>query len=130
MGDFNTCKDSKDKVGGNKLYPRDVQEFNDFLVQSELDEPALVGDHFTWSNRGSGAGRILTRIVRCLVNANWQMVYDKAFVKYHHQGISGHCLMVLNWEDQIQPKYGRFRFFNHWTSHSTWEPNDEVHGQT
>ncbi|KAF5183897.1 Ribonuclease h domain, partial [Thalictrum thalictroides] len=62
LGDFNTCRVAADKIGGSKLHPRDVLDFNEFLMDTALDELQATGDFYSWSNRVTGEGRILSRI--------------------------------------------------------------------
>ncbi|KAF5185608.1 hypothetical protein FRX31_024805 [Thalictrum thalictroides] len=89
LGDFNTCREARDKVEGSKLHPRDVRDLNDFMTAVELDELPTVGDFYSWSNRSVGEGRILIRIDRCLVNPKWQSTFSDSFVNYLHQ-VTGH----------------------------------------
>ncbi|KAF5180416.1 Ccr4-not transcription complex subunit [Thalictrum thalictroides] len=118
LGDFNNCRESSDRVGGNKIHPREVKEFNDFIQQNDLAELQKVGDHFTWSNRSAGRGRIMTRIDYCFTNAQWLTHFQQAYIEFHHQGISDHCPMILQWGKPISKVKGTFRFYNHWTQHS------------
>ncbi|KAF5189230.1 hypothetical protein FRX31_021182 [Thalictrum thalictroides] len=102
LGDFNTCREAGDKIGGSKLHPRDVKDLNDFMNDTELDELKAIGDFYSWSNRITGEGRILTRIDRCMVNLVWQSEHKNSYVEYAHQGVSDHCPIILHWNQAIQ----------------------------
>ncbi|KAF5193677.1 hypothetical protein FRX31_016734 [Thalictrum thalictroides] len=102
LGDFNSCKEVADKVGGSKLHPRDARDFNNFISDCELDEMKACGDFFSWTNRVTGEGRILCRIDRCLINPLWHVAFKDSFVNYVHQGVSDHCPLIIQWKNYAE----------------------------
>ncbi|KAF5178393.1 hypothetical protein FRX31_032018, partial [Thalictrum thalictroides] len=62
MGDFNACKDTCEKIGGNPLHPRETIDFNEFLVNNDLADLSSKGAFYTWSNKSRTNARTLTKI--------------------------------------------------------------------
>ncbi|KAF5191695.1 hypothetical protein FRX31_018716, partial [Thalictrum thalictroides] len=61
-GDFNTCTDYEDKVGGSRLQYKDIEDVKDFLANNELDDLTAQGAFYTWSNKSISNARTLTKI--------------------------------------------------------------------
>ncbi|KAF5204611.1 Dnase i-like superfamily protein, partial [Thalictrum thalictroides] len=121
-GDFNTCTDLEDKIGGNRLKQSDIIDIKDFLYSQELDDLPAKGGFYTWSNKSTNSiRRTLTKIDRCFINPQWRRIFSNSFVELLPPGISDHAPMVIQWgKAGNNPR--SFKYFNHWADHVSFKP--------
>ncbi|KAL9676714.1 hypothetical protein QQ045_004931 [Rhodiola kirilowii] len=50
VGDFNSVKDQREKLNGNRVRDQDTIDFRKFLENSDLHDIPANGYHYTWSN--------------------------------------------------------------------------------
>uniref|UniRef100_A0A803MJW7 Uncharacterized protein n=1 Tax=Chenopodium quinoa TaxID=63459 RepID=A0A803MJW7_CHEQI len=70
-GDFNVVLHSNDRVNGNAVSNAETVDFDHFLTSTGLAELQSVGHYFSWTSKGLGNSRIMSRIDRALENACW-----------------------------------------------------------
>ncbi|KAF5193156.1 Dnase i-like superfamily protein [Thalictrum thalictroides] len=114
MGDLNSCRFISEKVGGNKLHQRDVQELAECIERSGLEDIKGVGTFYTWTNRHEGDDRILSKLDRCLINNTWCITFPDVEGMFLEHGVSDHSPIILKWPHKGGDGHAPFRFFNHW----------------
>ncbi|KAL8478931.1 hypothetical protein ACS0TY_030718 [Phlomoides rotata] len=68
-GDFNSIRNQEERRGrGSSWDIRDIDKFNDFILQSDLIDIQLTGRFFTWYRSNDSCKSKLDRV---LVNAEW-----------------------------------------------------------
>ncbi|KAF5184030.1 Ribonuclease h domain [Thalictrum thalictroides] len=113
VGDFNNVLFSDERIGRDPVDPRETVHFMDCIVHSRLTDISVTCFFYTWSNSSLGAGRICSRIDRCIVNHQWYSVFLNTGACFKPNGVSDHCPIVLYWYD-ISIKASPFRFSNGW----------------
>lgn len=68
-GDFNVIRSPLEKVSGGHE-TKSMRRFNDFIEGSQLMDPPLVNERFTWANN-----RARSRIDRFLFSGGWMEAY-------------------------------------------------------
>lgn len=69
LGDFNVALRSSERMGD--FDSSAAGEFNQCLIDINMEELATRGSWFTWSNKRGGGGANMSRIDRVLVNGDW-----------------------------------------------------------
>ncbi|KAL8519404.1 hypothetical protein ACS0TY_010371 [Phlomoides rotata] len=69
MGDFNSIRYQEERRGRGASWDiRDMDKFNDFILQSNLIDIQLTGRFFTWYHPD---GSCKSKLDRVLVNSEW-----------------------------------------------------------
>ncbi|XP_056691905.1 uncharacterized protein [Spinacia oleracea] len=120
-GDFNTILSDGDRINGGPVTAAEICDFNNFVVSAGLCTLQSVGGYFSW-HKGSGVGKVASRIDWCLGNPAWVMKFSGVPVQYLNFSISDHVpLMVTCFPDV--PEGGKpFRFMNFLADHTQFEP--------
>ena len=70
MGDFNIPLFHLEKLGGNRDYPKSLQDLHDFMGRMDLIDVELRGNPFTWTNNRKGNDLIQVRLDRLMMTRN------------------------------------------------------------
>ncbi|XP_020236162.1 uncharacterized protein LOC109815778 [Cajanus cajan] len=116
VGDFNSIRCLVKRVGqATGLYATtDIEMFNHFIAQMELEDVPLAGRKYTWYKPN---GRVKSRIDRVLVLLGWLERWPRVAQLVLNRGISDQCTILMrNREIDWGPK--PWRFFNFWLNDS------------
>uniref|UniRef100_A0A803P0S6 Reverse transcriptase domain-containing protein n=1 Tax=Cannabis sativa TaxID=3483 RepID=A0A803P0S6_CANSA len=116
LGDLNALLDNGDKVGGNRVYPGDLQFLSDFLFISGGVDLGCVGNFFTWSNKRQHPDLIKERLDRVISAPDWITLFPKAGVSALPIIYSDHAPIVLDLLHDLENYHKPFRFLDAWTS--------------
>ncbi|KAL8469021.1 hypothetical protein ACS0TY_032008 [Phlomoides rotata] len=96
---------------------RDIDLFNEFIIQSNLVDMHLTERSFMWYRPD---GSCKSRIDRIMVNKEWLGKWPNQALKGMGRSISDHIPIYL---DTTQRDWGPrpFRFFNTWMTHSNFK---------
>lgn len=112
IGDFNAVFHSSHCVNGNDVFEAETVDGYFYRVKwsrvCQIQWPCLL-----LGKKGSGEGRILSRIDHCVANSLWLTKYLNVRVKYLNLGLSDHSSMVLEVHDRQE---GGQRPFRSWTT--------------
>ncbi|KAH7847564.1 hypothetical protein Vadar_027642 [Vaccinium darrowii] len=85
-----------------------------------MDDTAIKGSFFTWSNKRGGQGYNKSRIDRVLIILLWLTEFPVSEALTFPPCISDHCSLVIS----IPPHLARhrpFQFFNFWMAHLSFK---------
>ncbi|XP_010687054.1 uncharacterized protein LOC104901201 [Beta vulgaris subsp. vulgaris] len=112
IGDFNAVCHSNDRLHGTLITDAETEDFQQFLLQSNLIESRSTGSYYSWSNSSIGSDRVLSRIDKAYVNLVWLGMYAEVSVQYLPPGISDHSPLLFNLMTG-RPQGGKpFKFMN------------------
>lgn len=114
LGDFNVALRSSERMGD--FDSSAAGEFNQCLLDINMEELATRGSWFTWSNKRGGGGANMSRIDRVLVNGDWLDMFPESEALAYVPGISDHCSLLVTVFKEVACKKP-FRFFNFWMKH-------------
>lgn len=109
---------SDDRWNGTLVSDVETMDFQHCLDASDLVTLPSCGHYYSWSNKGEGQQRTLSRIDWGLGNAAWMSQFGSAYVEYQNPGISDHCPLVIKCAEGQEGGGRPFRFFNHMTQHA------------
>ncbi|XP_048494360.1 uncharacterized protein LOC125494691 [Beta vulgaris subsp. vulgaris] len=95
IGDFNAVCHSNDRLNGTLITDAETEDFQQFLLQSNLIESRSTGPYYSWSNSSIGSDRVLSRIDKAYVNLVWLGMYTEVSVQYLPPGISDHSPLLF-----------------------------------
>ena len=121
LGDFNECRSLEDKSGGNEIFSKGMEEFNDFCFQAELEEIRSSGVHLTWSSK-CPSNPILRKLDRALVNPYWVQLLPSSEARILSPGLSDHSPIIIHLNIDAGYRKSFFKFFNFWSNHSDYLP--------
>ena len=81
---------TNDRLNGTLITDAEIEDFQNFLLQSSLIEPRSTGSFYSWSNSSVGSERVVSRIDKAFVNQAWLRLYAEVVVEYLAPGISDH----------------------------------------
>lgn len=113
IGDFNICRYSSEKIGGNLLSITKLQDFNDCINYCGLADVKSIGNTWSWHNNQDGSARIYGKLDSGLCNTLWQNVLAQAFIEYRGTSSSDHTPLILHLKDTSHQGPKPFRYFNH-----------------
>ncbi|KAJ4851122.1 hypothetical protein Tsubulata_002429 [Turnera subulata] len=114
MGDFNAMTDDTDKEGGKEFCLTLNQRFRDWIDTCGLIDLGFNGFCYTWNNKRKGAANVRERIDRCLANASWRILFDKAQVFHKSMTGSNHRPLRLHLSLASRRIRRNFRFEAKW----------------
>lgn len=106
-GDFNLIRIIEDKSSGNINYNL-IDSFNGFISTNGLMEIKRGGPRFTWTNKQTCP--ILVELDRILVFPSWEAKFPLCNSTSLTRVGSDHCPVVLDTEENVARKSGRFFF--------------------
>ncbi|KAK3221972.1 hypothetical protein Dsin_008997 [Dipteronia sinensis] len=111
LGDFNVLRSVANSIGGCPRISSAMEEFNDCLQSSELDDLRFSGLLHTWCNKRSN-GYISRKLDRVLVNNDWIVKFENSEVIFLPPSISDNCPSVVKLGLQGIKKNRPFKIFN------------------
>ena len=82
IGDFNAVCQTNDRSNGALISDAEIEDFQNFLLQSSLIENRSIGPFYSWSNSSVGSDRVVSRIDKAFVNQAWIRMYAEVVVQY------------------------------------------------
>ncbi|KAK2653179.1 hypothetical protein Ddye_013035 [Dipteronia dyeriana] len=133
LGDFNVSRNMGESIGGCSRISGAMEEFNDYLQASELDDLCFSGFLHTWCNKRSNSC-ISKKLDRVLVNNDWLVKFENSEAIFLPPTISDHCPSAVKLGLQGIKKNHPFKFFNFLTDRADflqlvercWQ--EQVHG--
>lgn len=110
-GDFNLIFEAADKNNG-RLDRRNMRRFRAFIDSAHLQDIALIGRRYTWSN-GQDAPT-LERLDRALATVEWFILFPYHCLKQLSSDCSDHWPLLLMLDTSPGAKW-QFRFESFWT---------------
>ncbi|XP_028074446.1 uncharacterized protein LOC114276808 [Camellia sinensis] len=117
LGDFNAIRYPYEKSGGSVSWSRVKEEFNSYILKSELVDLSYGGCQFTWANKRTSVDYIATKIDRVLVNEAWLDTFPASFATFLPSGISDHSPAVVNVSDKKSSFKKPFKYLDFWADH-------------
>ncbi|XP_056690045.1 uncharacterized protein [Spinacia oleracea] len=104
---------------GTPVSATETKDFDEFITSNGLCPVKSVGHYFSW-HKGTGEGKIASRIDWCLGNDEWIHKFSNVQVEYLNPSISDHSPLLINClPDNVEG--GRpFRFLNYLADHSSF----------
>ena len=114
LGYFNAVMYKNDRIGGNEVTDREINELQDVVSLCELHELASSGPYYSWSNKS-----IWSRIDRVFINSHWYGTFDFTHTSYLAPGLSDHSPLEIQFHNSPKPK-AKFQYCDMWSSHPTF----------
>ena len=122
-GDFNEILIDNEKQGGAPGLVKQVQDFQDVVMECGLSEMHFSGSGFTWT-RENGEGVIAERLDKGFINDGFWDRFSHSFEQYF-QAISSYHLLILfcisRRKIDTNLRKRLFRFENMWIRHTECE---------
>ncbi|XP_077214051.1 uncharacterized protein LOC143848882 [Tasmannia lanceolata] len=77
------------------------------------------GQTLSWNNSSKSGNWKLRRLDRALVNSEWLVNYPRSFNAYHHQGLSDHSPLIIQFDNATTNSKIPFRFLSMWLEDSS-----------
>lgn len=123
-GDFNEILSSEQKQGGLPKPLRQMQEFRETLLHSELVELGFSGNVFTWDNGRLGEDFMQERLDRACATLAWRDLFPHAKVTHIQASYLDHVPLLITTSKPTnlgkRKKLPR-RFEEKWVSHPMCE---------
>ncbi|XP_074282750.1 uncharacterized protein LOC141607294 [Silene latifolia] len=108
-----------ERIGPNPPAIRDIQDFNECILNSGLNYLPSTGCEFTWTNKQGVHDRVWAKLDRVLVNLCWTTMFPNTSAVIKPPGISDHSPIVVTvFQDIKLPR--RFSFLNCWSKHESY----------
>lgn len=119
LGDFNLMRkpENRNRPEGNIS---EMLMFNDAISTLGLNEIALQGRKYTWSNQQQPSP-LLEKLDWVFTNDSWTISFPSTSVKALGMDPSDHCPCAITISTPI-PRKNFFRFENYWMDHSQFLP--------
>ena len=92
-GDFNEILSPNERSRGGRI-SNTMRRFSDILNDLGLRDLSLRGEPYTW--RGDHNGRLMSRLDRFLVFADWESHFNKVIQRCLPRPVSDHFLILLD----------------------------------
>lgn len=126
LGDFNQILTAAEHFS---LHPYDLpisgmEEFPQFLAESNLADMDFRGTFFSWSNKRS-EDPILRKLDKVLRNDQWRGDYPGAVSIFEAPGDSDHSPAVIHFDNAPQIRKCSFKYFSFISSHPSFKAEME-----
>ncbi|XP_074299409.1 uncharacterized protein LOC141630500 [Silene latifolia] len=115
IGDINCVRNSEERVSSDSPQIQAMEEFNQAIADSGLEEIRTQGCWFTWTNKQEQADTKWMRLDRALANALFFREYPDSLVDVSTAGISDHSPLVLSLGLSEPPRRHSFKYLNCWS---------------
>lgn len=96
LGDFNEIRKREERVGTRaRVSQANIEEFNNCIENSSLNELQSIGEELTWNNMRKGDEMIASRIDRAFGNQGWLEEWPNAKSRLHRGRTSDHALLIV-----------------------------------
>lgn len=119
-GDLNSILSDMDRINGSSVTSAEIQDFNDFLSSRNLVLIKSIAHYYSW-HKGSGVGKVSSRIDWGLGNIDWIQKYGEVVVDYLNPCLSDHSPLLINCIPEYSGRGRPFRFFNFLADHSKFQ---------
>ena len=121
LGDFNQILNTAEhfSVSPSSYSVRGLEDLQDCLRDSELDDLSSRGVFYTWSNHQLN-NPIIKKLDRALGNAEWFDVFPSAIADFGSPGDSDHASCILTLTNNPQSSKKAFKYFSFLASHPTF----------
>ncbi|XP_059663891.1 uncharacterized protein LOC132309616 [Cornus florida] len=111
-----------------------MDDLNNWIINSELDDLRFIGHMHTWTNISQGQPSIAKKLDRVIVNTHWLSSFPNSTANFAPPLCSDHCPMLVDIGVPTPRRKCPFKFFDFWCEHpnflttvaSVW--NTEVSG--
>lgn len=112
LGDFNQTRDPAEhsKPSTFKI-DKQCRDFNDCLLNANLDDLNFRGTTFTWWNKRKLAP-IAKKLDRSMVNDEWLAMYPSSVAFVGSTDFSDHAVITITLDPEIKRTKKPFRFYN------------------
>ncbi|XP_077248588.1 uncharacterized protein LOC143888144 [Tasmannia lanceolata] len=114
IGDFNTARFTKERLGGVGPVHSDLNDFNQCIHECSLVDLKSVGQLLSWHNNVQDSEIKWRHLDRALVNIEWLCEFPSSFADYKAPWLSDHSPIIV----QLKPHTGEgkksFKFINAW----------------
>lgn len=115
VGDFNVVASQEEKVEGYAINKNDVNDFDTMISRNGLTDGGYSSSKYTWCNNRLRTTRILKRLDRAIINAQWISSFVIE-VPHLNRACSDHSPILLSF-GSVTGAGTSFRFINAWTKH-------------
>ncbi|XP_077226456.1 uncharacterized protein LOC143859720 [Tasmannia lanceolata] len=115
LGDFNTTRFSDERFGGALPVSKDLEDFNNCIIDCSLTDLKALGSQFSWNNKSRSNNLKLRTLDRALVNHDWINSFPLSTAQFLPPGLSDHAPIVVNLQNHQSLGAKPFIFHNMWT---------------
>ncbi|KAL2894472.1 LINE-1 reverse transcriptase-like protein [Bienertia sinuspersici] len=119
-GDFNCRLTVQDRVR-SPIHFSEMEDFIQCMADCELTDLHYTGCKFTWSNNQQGEDRVMSKIDRCLINAEWLDLVPTSTAHYHEVSCSDHSPGVISLDHFVNLGKRSFMFCDMWCKHRNFK---------
>ena len=101
LGDFN-CVANLDERIGSPVRLAEVQPLRDCMAVCNVHDLKHYGRFFTWTNKQTGANRVMSKIYRVMGNDQWEVSFPNSLVHFLVEGEYDHSPMLVSFSE-VQP---------------------------
>ncbi|KAK9698289.1 hypothetical protein RND81_08G093800, partial [Saponaria officinalis] len=116
LGDFNVIRYDHEKISNTPPVVTELLDFNNCVLNCNLDDISSTGCEFTWHNRQDSDSRVYSKLDRVMINAEWGRQFMQSSAQFLIPGVSDHSPSVVTYHGHILPRR-RFSFLNCWVEH-------------
>ncbi|WZY87828.1 hypothetical protein YC2023_044563 [Brassica napus] len=112
IGDFNQIRvPSEHSLPPTLNMDKRMRDFNDCLMEANLEDLNFRGPTFTWWNKRKLAP-VAKKLDRGLVNEDWLIVFPSSVLFFGNPNFSDHAVMAITLEPERTRIKKPFRFYN------------------
>ncbi|XP_059650786.1 uncharacterized protein LOC132296619 [Cornus florida] len=114
MGDLNTIREHGEKIGGNQVPQRILDEFNNTMHGIGITDLPMINGKLTWCNRQDDTHRIYSKLDRGLDNLRWLQTYPNSNIYLTAASLSDHYAIVSQIGVVMESSPKPFKFLKVW----------------
>lgn len=112
LGDFNQIRDQNEHSKPHSLnMDRRIREFNECLLNANIDDLNFRGNTFTWWNKNK-KNPIAKKLDRALVNSDWYFQFPSSVAYFGSPEFSDHAVISITLDPTVDRVKKPFRFYN------------------
>lgn len=112
-GDFNCPLYKEDRIGSEVLFA-ELDDFRRCIDDCDLTDLTSIGCKYSWSNNQDGDNRVMSKIDRCLINADWMDLVPHSVVNYLPALCSDHSPGLISFDQEVVEVRRSFIFYDMW----------------
>ncbi|XP_074290992.1 uncharacterized protein LOC141617727 [Silene latifolia] len=122
LGDYNCVRNTDERISSKPANLQAIDEFNNAISSSGLDELVTHGCTFTWTNKQDENDRKWMRLDRVLVNSDWIQRFPASYADALVAGVSDHYPLVITVQTNDVQRPKQFRYLNCWGQDPSFVP--------